>query len=247
MSKTKKNKKRSFETNDYYINRELSWIAFNQRVLELAQRKSIPLLERLKFLAIFSSNLDEFFMIRVAGLNQQIDANIRKKAIAGRTPLQQLKAISERVHALMDRHTNLVKEVLSELRTHGLYVLRRNAWNEKHRSYLKDYFLNEILPVLTPLSVQRHDPCPLLPGLQINVALTLRANNNTPEEDRLLVIPVPGLFTRFLTFPSREGTYLVTIEDIIADNASAVAPGCSIQSIDFFPPYARCRCGRSGR
>lgn len=233
MSK-KKRKTPSFDTEDCYINRELSWVAFNQRVLELAQRTDLPLLERLKFLAIFSSNLDEFFMIRVAGLNQQIDAGIRKKAIAGRTPLQQLKEISDRVHQLVEVHTGLVKTLLSELRKHGLYILGREEWTEKHRAYLNDYFMTEILPVLTPLSVQRHDPCPLLPGLQMNVALTLRADKDVPDQDRLLVIPVPDLFTRFLTFPSREGTFLATIEDVIADNAAAIAPGCSVQSIAFF-------------
>lgn len=233
MAKTK-SKKTKYDAVANFINRELSWAAFNRRVLELAQRTELPLLERLKFLAIFSSNLDEFFMIRVAGLNQQIDAGIRKKAIAGRTPLVQLKEISDRVHTLMDTHTGMVKELFTQLRKHGLYVLGRDEWSEKHRSYLKDYFLTEILPVLTPLAVQQHDPCPLLPGLQINVALTLRAGKDLPDEDRLLVIPVPDLFTRFLTLPSREATYLVTIEDVIADNAAAIAPGCSIQSIDFF-------------
>jgi polyphosphate kinase len=227
-------KEQPFDLPDYYINRELSWIAFNQRVLELAQRTELPLLERLKFLAIFSSNLDEFFMIRVAGLNQQIEAGVRKKAIAGRTPMQQLKEISEQVHRLTGLHTVMLKAVLQELRQHGLTILRPHELTASQKTYLKEYFLSSVMPVLTPLAVQQLTPCPLLPGLQMNVALTVQTEQDTEPRNRLLVIPVPDLFPRFLTLPSREGTFLIAIEDIIADNAAALAPGCAIRAVDFF-------------
>ena len=234
MSKRKTKKGKSFGNPKYYINRELSWIGFNHRVLQLAQRPELPLMERLKFLAIFSSNLDEFFMIRVAGLNQQMDAGIRKKAIAGRTPLQQLREISEQLHLHVHTHTQMLNDLLVQLRKHRLCILRPKEWTESQRSYLKDYFLKEVLPVLTPLAVEQLQPCPLLPNLQMNIAITLRADKDKTEQNRLLVVPIPNLFTRLLTLPSREGTHLVTIEDIIADNAAAIIPGSPIQSIDFF-------------
>lgn len=234
MAKRKSNKKNALNSTRYFTNRELSWISFNQRVLELAQRPSLPLLEQLKFLAIFSSNLDEFFMIRVAGLNQQIDAGIRKRGIAGRTPLQQLREISLRVHNLLEEHTATAGRVFEDLRKHGLIILRRSEWSNAQRTYLKDYFEKEVLAVLTPLAVEKLQPCPLLPSLQLNVALTLKAASEDPEACRLLVIPVPDIFPRFLTLASKEGTYLAAIEDVIADNAASLVPGRRVQSVDFF-------------
>ncbi len=230
----RKLKKSNLNNPDYFFNREVSWLQFNQRVLEQAERPSQPLLERLKFLAIFSSNLDEFFMVRVAGLNQQADAGSRKKDKSGLTPLQQLHEISRRTHELVDRHTRSVNGLLDELRKHGLCLLTRDKWTLDHRRYLKQYFEQEILPVVTPLAVEQLTPCPLLPGLQINVALTLQADAEKGDSGRLLVIPVPYSFPRFLTIPSKQGTFLVTIEDVIADNAATFCHGRKVDSIDVF-------------
>jgi polyphosphate kinase len=218
------------EQAELYINRELSWLAFNQRVLEQGLRASLPLLERLKFLAIFSTNLDEFYMIRVAGLMQQTAAGVRKKEPSGLTPRQQLDAVAQAAQELMLQHTQAANSLLDELRQHGLNVIRRNEWSKEHREYLRDFFENEMLPVLTPLAVQELDPCPLLPGLQMHVALTVQGQ----EQKRLLVIPIPGMFVRFMTVPSREGTYLVAIEDIVADNAARLCPEAVIESVDIF-------------
>ena len=217
---------------DYFLNRELSWLQFNLLVLEQAERDGQPLLERLKFLAIFSSNLDEFFMVRVAGLNQQADAGCRKKDRSGLSPRQQLAAISRKCHELVRRHAAATAELLAELRKHGLYLLRPGEWTLDQRRFLQQYFEQEILPVLTPLAVEQLDPCPLLPGLQLNVALTLQAE--TPDAARLLVVPVPAAFSRFLTVPSKEGTFLVTIEDVIAENAAQLCPGRQVESADVF-------------
>jgi polyphosphate kinase len=218
------------EQAELYINRELSWLAFNRRVLEQGLRASLPLLERLKFLAIFSTNLDEFYMIRVAGLMQQTAAGVRKKEPSGLTPRQQLDAVAQAAQELMLQHTQAANSLLDELRQHGLNVIRRNEWSKEHREYLRDFFENEMLPVLTPLAVQELDPCPLLPGLQMHVALTVQGQ----EQKRLLVIPIPGMFVRFMTVPSREGTYLVAIEDIVADNAARLCPEAVIESVDIF-------------
>ena len=226
--------KKDLKNPEYFINRELSWLAFNERVLEQAQRETQPLLERLKFLAIFSSNLDEFFMVRVAGLHQQVEAGQRKKDKSGLTPRQQLAEISRRTHELVDRHTQTVNDLLEQLRAQQLSIVGRNEWTLEQRRYLKEYFEEEILPVLTPLAVDQIEPCPLLPGLQLNVALTLQVQKEDSTTGRLLVIPVPHMFARFLTIPDGDGTAVAPIEEVISDNAGLLCQGRKIDAFDVF-------------
>jgi polyphosphate kinase len=126
-----------------YINRELSWLKFNERVLEQGIRKGIPLAERLKFLAIVSSNFDEFFMIRVAGLMQQKSAGIRKRDISGLTPNQQLKKISLGVHEIVAKQSKAISEALVEMSDHRVFLLRQNQWGQQHRIFLKHYLQKE--------------------------------------------------------------------------------------------------------
>jgi len=220
----------NLDRTELFINRELSWLAFNRRVLEQGLRASLPPLERLKFLAIFSSNLDEFFMIRVAGLMQQAAAGVTSKDPSGLSPKEQLDAVAAAAHELVRQHTQAVNALLEELRTHGLTVLKRSEWKLEQREFLRDFFDHEMLPILTPMAVQELQPCPLLPGLQLHVAITLDGQ----EAKRLLVIPVPPVFIRYMTVPSREGTLLVAVEDIIADNAARLCPNSIISSIDVF-------------
>ena len=215
---------------DLFINRELSWLAFNERVLEQGLRAALPPLERLKFLAIFSTNLDEFFMIRVAGLMQQAAAGVRKQDPAGLTPAKQLKAIARTAQPLVQRHTQAVNALLDELRPHGLHVLRRHEWTKEQRDHLCEFFEQEMLPVLTPLAVQELAPCPLLPGLQMHLAVTVGG----AEAARLLVVPIPAMFIRYMTVPAPEGTVLAAVEDIVADNAALLCPNATILSDDFF-------------
>ncbi|NLW84522.1 MAG: polyphosphate kinase 1 [Phycisphaerae bacterium] len=215
---------------DLFINRELSWLAFNERVLEQGLRAALPPLERLKFLAIFSTNLDEFFMIRVAGLMQQAAAGVRKQDPAGLTLAKQLKAIARTAQPLVQRHTQAVNALLDELRPHGLHVLRRHEWTKEQRDHLCDFFEQEMLPVLTPLAVQELNPCPLLPGLQMHLAVTVGG----AEAARLLVVPIPAMFIRYMTVPAPEGTVLAAVEDIVADNAALLCPNATILSVDFF-------------
>jgi polyphosphate kinase len=200
-----------------FINRELSWLEFNDRVLREGLCESLPLLERVKFLAIVSSNLDEFFMIRVAGLVQQRAAGVRKRDISGMTPVQQLRAIAERVHRMTSEQTAGVREVLSLLAEQGLAVLDPPDWAPKQRRFLRSYFAAEVLPALTPLAVQELSPCPVLPGLQLNVAAVLsqRLDDGSPK---IVVIPVPVGFPRFVTIRGDEGLSLARLEDIIAEN-----------------------------
>lgn len=220
----------SLDRPELFINRQLSWLAFNQRVLELASRPTFPLLERLRFLAIFSSNLDEFFMIRVAGLFQQLHAGIALQDPSGMTVSQQLAAIQQTTRNLMDKHSCVVQSVLEQLRAYHLVVLNRNEWTTPIKRYCSQFFQEHLSAVLTPIAIEQISPPPLLAGLQINIAVTVE-NTNTPE---LLIVPVPTSFSRFVAVPSRQGSWLAALEDIIIDNIHYLCAGKKILSVDVF-------------
>ncbi len=209
----------------WFFNRELSWLEFNDRVLQEGLTKEVPLMERLKFLAIVSSNLDEFFMIRVAGLKQQQAAGVRQPDPAGLTPEEQLLQISRRTHRMMVEQAEGIRQAFTELAEHGLRVLSYEQLGEQQRRYLASYFSREVLPVLTPLAVQELDPCPLLPGLQLHLALLLRRSRSKEKEEKIAVVPVPTQFDRFVTLPNENSTDLVLLEEVIAANAAALFPG----------------------
>ncbi len=214
------------------LNRELSWLEFNDRVLQEGQCESLPLAERLKFLAIVSSNLDEYFMIRVAGLRQQKAAGVRKRDASGLTPSQQLLLIAEQVRPMVARQTVAIDDVFQRLTGHDFHLVRRADWTPAQRQFLAKFFMTEVLPVLTPLGVEELTPCPLLPGLHLCVALLVdtskagQAGQGTPiakDHDgvpqKLVVIPVPTAFNRFVNIPTDKGTYIAPLEDVILDNA----------------------------
>ncbi|HUT94972.1 MAG TPA: polyphosphate kinase 1 [Thermoguttaceae bacterium] len=217
-----------------FISRELSWLEFNDRVLQEGLSEEVPLLERLKFLAITSSNLDEFFMIRVGGLMQQRSAGVRKRDLAGLTAAQQLTAISRRTHRMVADQTAGIREVLSRLSEHGLHVLRPDDWTPDDRRFLPSHFSREILPVLTPLALQELDPCPLLPGLQLHVALVIASGKSEEEPEKIAVVPVPARMPRFITLPSDEGLRLTLLEDVIAANVDELFPGCAVLATTVF-------------
>ncbi|MDY0170937.1 MAG: polyphosphate kinase 1 [Thermoguttaceae bacterium] len=222
---------------DLYINRELSWLEFNDRVLREGLNTELPLLERAKFLAIVSSNLDEFFMVRVAGLMQQRAAGVRRRDFSGLSPAAQLTRISDRVHAMVAEQSEGVAAVLGLLADERLSVLSRQQWNDAQRERLAKHFAREILPILTPLAVQDLDPIPLLPGLQLYVAVLLRRNGKgAAEADRrkIAVVPVPTQLRRFVPLPAEEGAQFALLEDVIADNAALAFPGCEIVAATCF-------------
>jgi polyphosphate kinase len=215
-----------------YINRELSWLSFNERVLEMARREDVPPMERMKFLAIFSSNLDEFFMIRVAGLMQRVQAGIQTKDPSGLTADEQLEAVRQKTLTLTARHAETAKTLLALLQKHGLYILNRKTWNSDQRRFIRDYFQSHLLPLLTPIAVTDPQSFPLLPNLQLHIGITLSAQAG--EEKQLMVIPVPTIVPRFIGLPSREGEFWVTLEDILMECAGRVVQGKSIESVDVF-------------
>jgi len=232
----KKKKKADLDAPDLYINRELSWLEFNDRVLRQGLSDDVPLMERLKFLAIVSSNLDEFFMVRVSGLARQRAARVRRRDISGLTPAEQLDGISRRVHRMVQDQAAGIRDVLGRLAHHGLRVVDLAAWTAGQRRFLETHFAGEIHPTLTPMAIQRLDPPPLLPGLTLCVALLLAppAGGDAEDED-IVVVPVPGRASRFITVPGTgSGTNLVRLEEVIAANAGTMFPGRTVKTAVFF-------------
>ena len=159
---------------DTLINRELGILEFQRRVLAQADDPSMPLLERLKFLCIFSSNLDEFFEVRVAGLKEQIRANATQRSPDGMTPRQQYRAVSETAHALVARQYELFNQhIIPELAAHGIHFIRRTQWNEAQAAWIRDYFFRELMPVLTPVGLDPSHPFPRVLNKSLNFAVEL--------------------------------------------------------------------------
>jgi len=220
--------KKNLDSAELYINRELSWLEFNDRVMREGLSEELPLLERLKFLAITSSNLDEFFMIRVAGLAQQRSAGVRRRGVAGMTPNQQLTAIHRRARGLVEEQTAGIHKALAELAEQGIVVLEPDEWKQEYCAFLRTYFLQEVLPVLTPLAIEELKPAPLLPGLQLHLALVIRSGKAKSQEEKIAVVPVPSQFSRFISLPTQEKVELARLEDVIAANVSALFPGFEV-------------------
>ena len=219
---------------ELFFNRELSWLEFNDRVMQEGLSEEVPLLERLKFLAIVSSNLDEFFMIRVAGLMQQRSAGVRRRDPAGMTPNQQLTEISNRAHRMSAEQTQGISQVLTQLEPHGLRVVEPSAWSAEQSRFLRSHFTREILPVLTPLAVEELDPAPLLPGLRLHLGLVIATEIEGQPAQRVAVIPVPSQFARFIPVPVEEGLHLVRLEDVMAANVDRLFPGSQVLATAVF-------------
>ncbi len=209
---------------DRFADRELSWLSFNERVLELAEDESLPLLERAKFLAIFASNLDEFFMVRVAGLKRRIDAGIAVRAASGLMPRDLLELILSRTRALMDRHAACFGDsVLPGLRAEGIQLLRYHQATDDERALLQRTFAEKVFPVLTPLAVDPAHPFPYISGLSLNLAVVVR--NPSTSTELFARVKVPQSLARFLQVgPER----FVPLEDVIAANLSDLFPGMDI-------------------
>jgi len=219
---------------ELYINRDLSWLEFNQRVLDEGRSDSVPLMERLKFLAIASSNLDEFFMIRVAGLKAQARCRPDARDASGLTPAEQLREIARRAHRMVRDLSEAVRTVLSILARHGLRVIAPGDIPPAQKRLLDTWFSSEILPALTPLAVGQLDPFPVLPALGLNVAVVLRESATPESAKKLAIIPIPGSLPRFVTLPASEGTHLARIEEVVAGHAGDLFPGHEVVATTVF-------------
>ena len=208
--------------------RELSWLSFDQRVLELAEDAATPLLERLRFLAIFSSNLDEFFMVRAATLMSKIENEITAPNIAGITPLNLMHEISLRTKALVERQSTVLhKDIVPKLRDEGIEFLQWSDLNETERDYVGKLFHDRIFPVLTPLAVDPSHPFPYISGLSLNLAVIVK--NPTTSEEFFARVKVPEILPRFIATAKSGSTRFITIEELIAINLQELFPGMVIE------------------
>jgi polyphosphate kinase len=211
---------------DRFLDRELSWLAFNQRVLELAEDPTLPLLERANFLAIFASNLDEFFMVRVAGLKRRIATGLAVPTNVGRAPLDVLSDISEKAHELQERHARafqqLVKPALDEA---GIHIESWSDLDEKDRLRIDEIFSSQIFPVLMPLAVDPAHPFPYISGLSLN--LSIRVRNPKTGKEEFARLKVPQNLPRFVQLPDDERGLLryIPLEDLIANHLEELFPG----------------------
>ncbi|NEQ44617.1 MAG: polyphosphate kinase 1 [Leptolyngbya sp. SIOISBB] len=216
----------------YYFNRELSWLEFNDRVLHEAIDPRTLFLERLKFLAIFSSNLDEFFMVRVSGLLEQVSAGVKTKTADGLSPAAVMAAIRAHLRPqLQKQHAFFQTELRPQLREHNVHLLDYSECNPKQQEYLKQYFERQIFPVLTPLSVDPAHPFPRLSNLSLNLAVAV--TNPETKIQKFARVKVPSNLSRFIGLPADlldddtvwAGT---TLEEIIANNLDFLFPGMEI-------------------
>ena len=216
-----------------YFNRELSWIDFDDRVLQLAEDPRQPLLERLKFAAIFSSNLDEFFMIRVAGLHDQVDAGITAPKLDGRTPSETIDAARERVLPLIERQSRLLRRDLHPaLAEHGIRVVSLGEVGERSRRDLAERFRRQIFPVLTPLAVGLGRPVPYISNLSLSLAVLVR--DPVTGHTTFARVKVPKeMLPRFVEVDDEETTF-VRLEELIADHLDELFPGMEITDHGFF-------------
>ncbi|HTC80011.1 MAG TPA: RNA degradosome polyphosphate kinase [Acidimicrobiia bacterium] len=209
-----------------YLDRELSWLDFNCRVLALAEDRKLPLLERVKFLAIFSRNLDEFFMIRVAGLLDRAAAGLGAAATGGLDPHEELSSIRKLAEELVLRQTDVFRdEVQSLLADQGVRLLDWGALEKEHRKELGRYFEDQIFPVLTPLSVDPGHPFPYISNLSLNLAIMVRDPQR--EERRFARVKVPPLLPRFVR--TAAGSCFVPLEQVIAAHLDRLFPGMEIE------------------
>lgn len=215
---------------DRFLDRELSWLAFNQRVLELSEDVDLPVLDRAKFLAIFASNLDEFFMVRVAGLKRRIATGIAVRAASGFTPREVLENIWKRAYDLQLEHARLFHgSVLPELQAEGIQVLRWEELTSTEKDEVGTFFDTQVFPVLTPLAVDPSHPFPYISGLSLNLAVVVR--NPLTGNELFARVKVPPLLPRFVEVgPAR----FVPLEDVIAAHLDALFPGMEIQQTHTF-------------
>jgi polyphosphate kinase len=213
----------------FFINRELSWLAFNERVLEEGLDAKVPPLERLKFLAITSSNLDEFFMIRVAGLKQQLSGHVEESGADAMSPGEQLSAISTRVHEMVARqYRALLGDVLPNLDRAGVRLLSTAQLAPEADRFVADYFAREVFPVLTPIALDPGHPFPHLRNKSLNLAV--RFQPNAPGARlRYGVVPVPSVLPRLVEVPDTGRRQYVLLEDIIARYVAQLFPGMPIE------------------
>lgn len=206
---------------DYYYNRELSWLKFDERVLGEAVDESALLFERLKFLSITASNLDEFFMIRVASLKDMVNAGYKKTDIAGMTPKQQLELIDTATHKLVVKQYDIYATLLKELNENGIEIIGKDTkLTKKQEKYIEQYFMTNIYPVLTPMAVDSSRPFPLIRNKSLNIGAIVHKKEDPDKEIEFATVQVPSVLSRIVEIPAdlariTSKKYIILLEDII--------------------------------
>lgn len=214
---------------DRFYNRELSWIGFNWRVLEEAANPRVPLLERLRFLSISATNLDEFYNVRVAGLRELAREGNTTPAHDGLTPAEQLKLIDEEARRLLQHQQDTYEVLKAEMEDENIAILTREDLTKDERAYLEGAFMNKVFPVLSPLAIDPAHPFPFIPNLGFTLALQLKARDGKRSLKALL--PIPGQIDRFLTLPSEEGTHrALPLEELLLLNIDSIFPGYEMKN-----------------
>jgi polyphosphate kinase len=222
----------------YYFNRELSWVAFNRRVLHEALDSRTPLLERVKFVAIFSSNLDEFFMVRVAALKQQVEAEVSDLTPDGLSPQQQLDQVHQQLRPLVQQAVQVCeRELLPQLTAVGVHLLKYPDLSADQRLYLQRYFESHVFPILTPLAVDPSHPFPILSNLSLNLAVLVKDPETGAEN--FARVKVPDSLPRFVSFPAElcqpSSVWTgVMLEEIVSHHLEALFAGMKIQECHLF-------------
>lgn len=225
---------KNFEKPEYFVNRELSWLKFDDRVLSEARDKSLPLFERLKFTSIVSSNLDEFYMVRVASLKDQVHAGYEKTDIAGMGPREQLKEISVQTHELVrSQYSTLNRSLLPALEKVGLHlVMEHEKLNEEQQEYVDRYFEDNVYPVLTPMAMDSSRPFPLIRNKTLNIGALISKKDKKKGKDVLVfaTVQVPSVLPRVVVVPSgnKEDTTVILLEEIIERNIDKLFLGYDV-------------------
>ncbi|MCB1670455.1 MAG: polyphosphate kinase 1 [Gammaproteobacteria bacterium] len=225
-------------SSEFYHNRELSHLQFNLRVLAESKNRANPLLERLTFLLIFSSNLDEFYEIRVSGLKKQLESGRQKQGPDGRYPDQVLKQIHRISRAaLEDQYRILNDDLLPSLRAEGICILNRDEWDQRLKSWANDYFHNEVLPVISPLGLDPAHPFPRLVNKSLNFILSLEGKDAFGRDSGLAIVPAPRSLPRLIKIPREiisEGDNFVFLSSIIHDSVAELFPGMQVRECHQF-------------
>jgi len=224
-----------------FINRELSWIDFNKRVLLTGMEKDYKVLDKIKFCSIFSNNLDEFFMVRVASLKAQVEAGISKKSIDGLTPKEQLEKINKEVKGLTKLQENFINnELKNELEKEGVFVKKYKELNENQQNWCNNFFISSIFPLLTPLVVDPAHPFPFISNLSLNLAALINDGDESKNQFVRIKIPTKNI-ERFIQIPneiieSNDDKYhfFITVEDLIGNNINALFNGMDCINYSFF-------------
>lgn len=220
------------DASEWYLNRELTWLAFNRRVLREAQDERTPLLERVKFLAIVSSNLDEFFMKRIGGLKQQIGARVRELTVDGRSPEQQLNECLAVVRDLVDQQRQLASELHELLKERGICLRSYRRLTDDQRKQMREYYVLNIFPLVTPQTMDPAHPFPFISNLSLNLLVTVRYADDESSGLARIKVPVGSGIPRFLRV-SDEDLY-VPLEDVVANNLDLLFPGMVIEACELF-------------